>query len=122
MLKAMSFVEVTKPLINALDFMLMSLCGAFAIYALRRRFEWPFVFVSIACFSGAFLSLVFCLFDLQTVWEVPQFIPPALWRGLTVFNGFLYPLQVILFPTAIILLIRRFLYVVPPPLPKQPSA
>jgi hypothetical protein len=122
MIKAIAFADVIRPIFNAVDVVLLLVCGSIAFHAFRTRREWPLLLLSIAFIISVPIALIISLLDFQSFWHLPLPFSAETRRFLYPFAGLLYPVQVLLYPTSIVLFLRRYMHAVPPRLPVERSA
>ena len=114
MLRIITLLDLTKPLFNALDSLLMLACGLVCIRSLRRRFDAGVLLIAIAALISFVGTAFFVVFALHSEWKI--MLSASSRQALYLITGLMYPFQVFTFPLGIILVVRRYGVSLPPPL------
>ena len=109
-LRALFFLDYSKPLLQALGLLLTFCIGIFALRAPRTS---ALLLISIACFVTVIVTAVFLIGSLQTEWKIVLFRVEAR-RILFVIAYSLQIVETFLWPTALFLLIRERRASIPP--------
>ena len=112
-------IDYAQPFFQLLGALLFALTGVVAVHALRKRFEWAFAIIATVSFISFVTGSLLTVMAFLTTNGLKALFSQDVRQLIYVITGALYPIETILFVTGIILLIRRFLYVVPPPLREQ---
>jgi len=109
-LRALFLLDYTKPLLLGLQLLLTLCVGIFALRAPRTP---ALLLISIACFVTVIITAVYLIGNLQTEWKIVLFRVEAR-RVLFVMAYSLQIVETLIWPTALVLLIRERRASVPP--------
>lgn len=101
----MHLVEKAMPLLNAVDVLTLLVIAGYSLYVIAQRFSAGLALVFFASVLSAGRGTVWVLLSMNNYWQIHLF-PLTVRQVLYIGAELVYPLEIVLWTTALLLLIR----------------
>jgi len=119
MLQLITLADLIKPIIHLVYIVLLGSVTLYAVYSLSKRFDMPLLLIVVGGLIGLMITTIWFIFGIHTQWKI-TLLPVEVRRALYLFIQICYPFEIIIWVSAVFLLVRRNCSL-PPKLPKNES-
>ena len=98
--------DLIKPFFNLAHVLIMLCISAYAIYSLRRRFDFILALFTAGIILDTIVTTIWFIFGLQTAWKI-TLMPGEIRRISYLFIQIAYPFEILIWASVFFQLARR---------------